>query len=245
VQELPGLFGDRLHDLRVRVPGGIHGDAGGAVEEDVAVDVLDRCASSPFDHQRIPTRVRWGNEGFVAIDEGFGLGAGQRGFDIGDGHEHARQKFEVRSQNDFRRLTSDLSLSFPPGSARTVFEKHTACRQVMANAIRRGKVAAAPGGQAFLDQPLDLVDGNRRPFVFGAAQAQHTKYAIEVLERRPHRRGVVFSDMSGVDREVDRADELEHRSERCRRVEVVLHRIAELLSRFIDTRSDLGVPTAG
>ena len=31
----------RLHDLRVRVPGAAHGDAGGEVEEAVAVDVPD------------------------------------------------------------------------------------------------------------------------------------------------------------------------------------------------------------
>ena len=42
VQELLRLIGDRLDDVRMRMPGRVDGDAGGAVEEDVAVDVLDR-----------------------------------------------------------------------------------------------------------------------------------------------------------------------------------------------------------
>ena len=41
VEEALRLVDDGLHDLRVGVPGGVDGDAGGAVEEAVAVDVLD------------------------------------------------------------------------------------------------------------------------------------------------------------------------------------------------------------
>ena len=41
VQELLRLLGDRRDDVGMRVAGGVDGDAGGAVEEHVAVDVLD------------------------------------------------------------------------------------------------------------------------------------------------------------------------------------------------------------
>ena len=41
VQELLRLLGDRRDDVGMRVAGGVDRDAGGAVEEDVAVDVLD------------------------------------------------------------------------------------------------------------------------------------------------------------------------------------------------------------
>ena len=44
VQELLRLLGDGADDVGVRVAGGVDGDAGRAVEEDVAVHVLDHGA---------------------------------------------------------------------------------------------------------------------------------------------------------------------------------------------------------
>ena len=58
VQELLRLIGDRLDDVRVRVAGRVDGNAGRAVEEDVAVDVLHHRPVAALDHQRVAARVR-------------------------------------------------------------------------------------------------------------------------------------------------------------------------------------------
>ena len=49
-------------DLRVRVPGGVDGDAGGAVEEPVAVHVLDDGAFAARHDEGIVARVRRGDD---------------------------------------------------------------------------------------------------------------------------------------------------------------------------------------
>ena len=59
----------------MRHAGGVHGDPGGAVEEDVAVDVLDDRPFAARDDQRIVARVRRGHELRVLVDDGFGLRA--------------------------------------------------------------------------------------------------------------------------------------------------------------------------
>jgi hypothetical protein len=76
VQELLRLIGDRLDDVRMGVAGRGHRDAGGAVEEGVAVDVLDRGARSARDDQRIVTRVGRGDSPGVALDDGARLRTG-------------------------------------------------------------------------------------------------------------------------------------------------------------------------
>ena len=53
VEQLVGLVLDRGDDLRVAVAGGGDGDAGGEVEEQVAVHVLDDAAAAALDDQRI------------------------------------------------------------------------------------------------------------------------------------------------------------------------------------------------
>ena len=58
VQELACLLDDRRDDVGMRVAGGGHGDARRAIEEDVAVDVLDERAFAPGDDQRVVARVR-------------------------------------------------------------------------------------------------------------------------------------------------------------------------------------------
>ena len=45
------------HDVRMRVAGAVDGDAGGAVEKDVAVDVLDDGAFAARHDERIVARV--------------------------------------------------------------------------------------------------------------------------------------------------------------------------------------------
>ena len=58
VQELARLLDDGRDDLGMRVAGGRHGDAGGAVEKDVAVHVLDECPLAPGDDERVVAACR-------------------------------------------------------------------------------------------------------------------------------------------------------------------------------------------
>ena len=69
VQELLRLVDDRLHDVGMRVAGGGHGNAGRAVEEDVAVHVLDDRALAARDDERIVARVRRRDDLRVALDD--------------------------------------------------------------------------------------------------------------------------------------------------------------------------------
>src|SRR5262245_45730498 len=82
------------------------------------------------------------------------------------------------------------SLALPPCTARAVFEKHTACRQIVADAVSGGEVAASARRQALFDEPLDLFDRHGRTLLLVFAQAQHTEHAIELVKRRAHRRSI-------------------------------------------------------
>ena len=81
VQELLRLIDDGGDDVGMRVAGRVDGDAGGAIEEQVAVDVLDDRAGAARHHERIAARVRRRHDLAVALDDGLGLGPGQRGLD--------------------------------------------------------------------------------------------------------------------------------------------------------------------
>src|SRR3954466_1800460 len=70
-------------------------------------------------------------------------------------------------------------LAFPPCAARTIFEKHAPCRQVVANTVGGGEIAAPPCRVAIFDQLLDFRDRHRRPVVFGLPQAEHTEHPVE------------------------------------------------------------------
>ncbi len=87
VKEPPGLVGNRLDDVRMRMAGRIDGNPGGAVEEHVAVHVLDGRAGGVIDHQRIPAGVRRGDHFRVPRDERRGLRPRERGLDHGRFHE--------------------------------------------------------------------------------------------------------------------------------------------------------------
>ena len=78
VDELLRLLGDGLDHLRVADAGRVDGDAGGAVEKAIAVDVLDDRALATRDDERIVPGVGGRNVLAVAVDDGFGLGARQR-----------------------------------------------------------------------------------------------------------------------------------------------------------------------
>ena len=82
VQELVGRLLDRLHHLRVRMPGGAHGDAGREVEEAVAVHVPDLGAAAVRHHERIVARIRGRDDVGVARKQRAGLGAGKFGLDV-------------------------------------------------------------------------------------------------------------------------------------------------------------------
>ena len=87
VEESPGLIGDRLHDVRMRVAGGVDGDAGRAIEKEVAVHVLHRRSRRAIDDERVAARVGRRDDPGVAFDERLGFGPGQRGSDVGNSHD--------------------------------------------------------------------------------------------------------------------------------------------------------------
>jgi hypothetical protein len=57
VQQFGRLVLDSGDDLRVAMPGGGDGDAGGEVEEAVAIDVFDDGSTAALDDQRVDARV--------------------------------------------------------------------------------------------------------------------------------------------------------------------------------------------
>ena len=81
--QLRGLLLDRRDDLRVRVAGGVDRDAGGEVEEQVAVDVLDRQPLAPDRDDRVGPRQARRRPRLVERDVGAGLRAGQLGHEVG------------------------------------------------------------------------------------------------------------------------------------------------------------------
>ena len=86
VDELLRLLGDRLDDIRVRHAGRVDRDAGGAIEEAIAVDVLDDRPFASRNDERIVARVGRRDELRVLVDDRLGLGARQGGLDVGCVH---------------------------------------------------------------------------------------------------------------------------------------------------------------
>ena len=95
VDQLGCLLLDRRHDLRVRVAGRVDGDAGGEVEEQVAVDVLDRQAFTADGNDRVGPREARRRPRLVESDVGAGLRAGELRDDVGNG---SRSRQDVREQ---------------------------------------------------------------------------------------------------------------------------------------------------
>ena len=77
VDQFRGLLLDSGNNFRVAVAGGRHGDAGGEIEEFVAVDVFNANAAAAVGDQRIGAGVAGGNEAVVSGYSGAGLGTGQ------------------------------------------------------------------------------------------------------------------------------------------------------------------------
>ena len=83
--ELGRLALDRGDDVGVAVAGRVDGDAGGEVEEHVAVDVLDRAAEAAHGDDRVGPREARARPRVVELDVRPGLGAGELGDDVRDG----------------------------------------------------------------------------------------------------------------------------------------------------------------
>jgi hypothetical protein len=82
VDEPIGLLLDRGHHLRVSVAGRADGDAGGEVEEAVAVDIGDDDAGAGLGDEGIGARQGRAGDGLVALDDGTRLRPGQLGDDV-------------------------------------------------------------------------------------------------------------------------------------------------------------------
>ena len=82
MDQLVRLVRDGRDDLGMTVSGGVDGDAGGEVEEEVAVHVLDDRPAAPFAHQRVDTGVGRRHIERVAGQQFLGARPGQRGADV-------------------------------------------------------------------------------------------------------------------------------------------------------------------
>ena len=85
MDELRGLLLDRGHDLRVRVAGRGHRDAGREIEEEVAVDVLDRQAVAADRDDRVGAGQARGGPFLIERDVRAGLRARQLRDDVRNG----------------------------------------------------------------------------------------------------------------------------------------------------------------
>src|SRR5688500_5433692 len=81
VQEFLRLIDDGGDDLGMRVAGGIDGNAGGAVEKAVAVDILDDRAGAARHDEWIAARIGRRDDFAVTFDDGFGFGTRKGGLD--------------------------------------------------------------------------------------------------------------------------------------------------------------------
>ena len=225
VQELLRLIRDRLDHVRVRVAGRIHRDARRAVEEDVAVDVLDHRAASALDDERIPARVRRRNNGFVPVDDGFSFRSWEEGLDLwGVGHGvEAGPKGPALGAAAEAAVKRTTLLSFPPGTTGAIFEKHTSCREVVADAVGGGELAAAPGLLPIFDQTLDLLDRHRWLIVLGEAEAEHAQHLVEPFERLADAGHIASAELAGVNRGVQRPHQLENRAQPTAKSDLVFH----------------------
>src|ERR1700675_3573816 len=85
MDQLGGLLADRRDDLRMGVTGRGDRDPGGEVEEQVAVDVLDRQAVPPDRNDRIGARETWRRPGLIEFDVGPCFRTGQLRDDVRNG----------------------------------------------------------------------------------------------------------------------------------------------------------------
>ena len=224
VQELLRLLDDRLHHLRMRVAGGVDGDAGGAVEEDVAVDVLHGGAAAPGHHERIAAGVGRRHHLAVALDDRPGLGARQRGLELWRVHRLSSRHLR------FHRV--------PCGPSSTRIAQP---RQLVADAVRGGEITAAPRLLPLGHAPFDLGFGHARLGVLAGAERHHADDVVEVAEGVADQGDVGGAEGARVDRRVHRPHQLEHRPQRGRGVQVVAHGVVEVGAALGHAGRHLGV----
>jgi len=83
VEELSGLALHGFDDGGVAVAGGNDGDAGGEVEENVAVSVFDHGAASAAGDERIRAGIRRRDVAVVQRDDALGFRPGKRSLELG------------------------------------------------------------------------------------------------------------------------------------------------------------------
>jgi hypothetical protein len=79
MQEFGCLALHGCHDPRVRVPGGDHGDSGIEVEEAIPVYIFDDCAFTPLYDERVASRIGWGEQRLIPMDNFRRLGPWKSG----------------------------------------------------------------------------------------------------------------------------------------------------------------------
>src|SRR5207237_10569681 len=77
---------DRLGDRRVRMPGAAHGNAGGEVQEAIAIDVPDLDAAPARHHEGVVARIGGRAHDAIARQQGAGVGSRELGADVGRTH---------------------------------------------------------------------------------------------------------------------------------------------------------------
>jgi hypothetical protein len=77
VDKFFGLLLDRFHHLRVTVAGCDNGNPGREIQETVAIHIPHFSSFSMIHHKRVAARIRRGNNGLVALNNGPRLRPGQ------------------------------------------------------------------------------------------------------------------------------------------------------------------------
>src|SRR4030095_3091353 len=94
-------------------------------------------------------------------------------------------------------------LPFPARAGRGVFEDDAARVEVLPNAIGLAEVPRGSRGPPIRNQLLDFSDRHRWPLVFLPPQRQHPEDLVELLECVAHVRGILASQLAGVDRRIE------------------------------------------
>ncbi len=151
VEEVAGLLLDRPDDRRVGMAGRVHRDAGGEVEEEVAVDVLDRQAVAADGDDRVGARQARRRPGLVVGHVGAGLRAGQLRDEIGHG--------PIPGETVGHGHSGHLWLT--PASR----DAYGVCRlDIRAGGYQSARAARLP-------DPLDATGGDRAPRAVRSARA--------------------------------------------------------------------------
>ena len=156
VDQLGRLILDGLHDFGMAVAGRGDGDAGGEVEELVAVDVFDSATAAAFDDQRITAGVARGKQAIVFGNDALGVGAGQGAEDlraeagVGLRGGSARELQDHGAHRELSFLSAFGGAGIAPGGQQnracgdaTVFAKDGEAAGVKPGRIRRLR---CPGG---------------------------------------------------------------------------------------------------